>query len=158
VFLLRGENIMSLFSLFGPPNIEKLEAKRNVQGLIKALSYEKDWQVQRNAAAALGQIGDARAVEPLSAALKDSNWIVRQNAAEALGKIGDARAVEPLIAVLKDRVKDVWQSAAAALEKIGWQPTDGNQRALRAVALREWDLAVREGPAAVEPLIAAIKD
>jgi hypothetical protein len=28
--------------LFGPPDIEKLKAKRDVQGLIKALSYKQE--------------------------------------------------------------------------------------------------------------------
>jgi HEAT repeat protein len=40
------------------------------------------------AAGALGQIGDARAVEPLIAVLKDSREHVRMAAADALDKIG----------------------------------------------------------------------
>ena len=28
--------------LFGPPNVEKLKAKSDIDGLIKALAYEKD--------------------------------------------------------------------------------------------------------------------
>ncbi len=51
--------------------------------------------VCRDAAEALGQLGDIRAVEPLSAALKDSDKYVCQKAADALGQLGDARAVEP---------------------------------------------------------------
>jgi HEAT repeat protein len=112
--------------LFGPPNVEKLKSKRNVPGLIKALSYKKYTKVRGAAAEALGQISDARAVEALSAALKDSELHVRMR--------------------------------AAALEKTGWQPTDGNQRAWHAVALRAWGLAVREGTAAVDSLLAALKD
>ena len=38
------------------PNVVKLESKKNVDGLIKALQYEKDLQVQRNAAGALGRL------------------------------------------------------------------------------------------------------
>jgi HEAT repeat protein len=58
--------------LFGPPNVEKLKTQRDVMGLVKALSYSKNQEVQRQAAAAesLGKIGDGRAVEPLVAALK----------------------------------------------------------------------------------------
>src|SRR5450759_2332909 len=97
--------------LFGPPNVEKLKAKRDVKGLIKALGYQKDPAVRRAAAEALGQIGDARAVEPLIAALKDESWGVRRAAAEALGQIGDARAAEPLIAALKDPYADVRNAA-----------------------------------------------
>jgi HEAT repeat protein len=57
--------------------------------------------VRRAAAEALGQLGDARAVEPLIARLGDAAWNVRRAAAEALVKIG-APAVEPLIGRLGD--------------------------------------------------------
>ena len=43
--------------LFGPPNVEKLKAKGNVKGLIKALDYKKDASVRRAAAKALGKSG-----------------------------------------------------------------------------------------------------
>ena len=84
--------------LFGPPNIEKMKAKRDVQGLIEALGYQKDASIRSAAARALGELKDVQAVEPLIATLKDSDSKVSELAAEALGKIGDARAVEPLIA------------------------------------------------------------
>ena len=88
--------------LFGPPNVEKLKAKGDVNGLIKALRYDKGWKWGSDAAKALGQIGDTSAVEPLIAVLKDNIPNVRGAAAEALGQIGDQRAVEPLITALKD--------------------------------------------------------
>jgi len=50
------------------------------RGLIKALRYQKDTGISGVAAEALGRIGDARAVEPLIAALKDSNKNVRKSA------------------------------------------------------------------------------
>jgi HEAT repeat protein len=130
--------------LFGFPNVEKLKNKGNVEGLIKALSYEKDIFVRREAAYALGAVeplcaalndsdGNVRAraaealvkigkpsVEPLCAALKNnSNGNVRAGAAEALGKIGDVRTVGPLYAALKDSDKGVRTGAAEALVKIG---------------------------------------
>jgi HEAT repeat protein len=74
--------------LFGPPNVEKLKAKRDAPGLIKALGYQKDGHVREAAAEALGQIRDARAVEPLIAALKDPYANVRKAAAEALEALG----------------------------------------------------------------------
>ena len=109
-------------SLFGPPNVERLEKKRDVPGLIEALGYAKEGKiggVRYDAAEALGKIGDKRAVAPLCAALKDSDMRVRDRAAMALGEIGDARAVEPLCAALKDSYVDVRMSAAAALGYIG---------------------------------------
>ena len=96
--------------LFGPPNVDKMKAKRDVEGLIKVLGYNRTLSVKENvfrsrlaaeAAAALGEIGDARTVEPLCTALSFPFVNVRQAAAGALGKIGDARAVKPLIAALK---------------------------------------------------------
>ena len=149
---------MSPFGLFGPPNVEKLKAKGHVQGLIKALSYEKDWKVRKAAAEALGQIGDNRATEPLVAALKDRDADVRRRAARALEQIGDARAVEPLVATLKDPLYFVREKAAEALESLGWQPGDDTQRTLRAIARREWKELVGLGAVAVEPLVAALKD
>ncbi len=40
--------------LFGPPNVEKMKAKRDVKGLIQALGYQKGSNVRRGAAVALG--------------------------------------------------------------------------------------------------------
>ena len=119
--------------LFGPPNVEKMKARRDVNGLIKALGYKKDEYVRWYTARALGEIKDPRAVEPLIAALGDERSDVRQAAAEALGKIKDPRAVEPLIAALGDERSDMRQAAAKALGAIG-------------------------DARAMEPLIAALKD
>ncbi|MCG2721133.1 MAG: HEAT repeat domain-containing protein [Thermodesulfovibrionales bacterium] len=208
---------MGIFDkFFGPPNIEKLKEKRDVEGLIKALSHEdadtrskaaealgdlkdaravetliarlkdKDSVVRKTAANALGKLADARAVEPLVAALKDENPDVRAAAAVALGMIGDARAVKPLAAALKDEVWEVrndaarslgWigdaqavkplladedlsvrYAAADALKTMAWQPTSANQRVLYAIAAQDLGAAVAEGAAAVEPLVAALKD
>jgi HEAT repeat protein len=93
---------MPLFGLFGPPNVENLKAKGDVQGLIKALGYEKDESVRRKAAQALKGLGWWRVFEPLTGALKSKNKYVRQGAARVLGQIGDVQAVEPLVATLED--------------------------------------------------------
>jgi HEAT repeat protein len=56
----------------------------------------------------LGQLGDPRALEPLTAALSDAglstsgNPIVCQFAAQALGRLGDPRAIEPLRATIEE--------------------------------------------------------
>ncbi len=49
---------------FGTPNVQKMSEKLDIKRLIKALGYEKDSDVRREAAKALGKIGDSRAVEP----------------------------------------------------------------------------------------------
>ena len=78
------------------PDIAKLHAKRDVKGLIKALAYPGEVTVRVNAARALGELGDPRAVEPLVAMLQNKQHFV----AEPLARLGDPRAVEPLIAAL----------------------------------------------------------
>ena len=107
---------MGLFSR--RPNIAKMEAKRDVEGLIKVLRYKEHYVERVHAANVLGNICDSRAVVPLIAALEDRMSFVRRAAAEALGEIGDSRAVEPLIAALKDSDWDVRSQVAEALAKI----------------------------------------
>jgi HEAT repeat protein len=173
--------------LFGEPNVEKMKARKNVRGLIKALGYQKDYGVRRVAAEALGEIGDPRAVDPLTNALnddkvvrraairalgeigapavvpltnalKDGKEVVRGAAAEVLVKIG-APAVEPLIAALTDKHEDVRWTVAEALDKIGWLPDEGANGVAYWVAKREWDQCVLIGaPRAVAPLTNALKD
>jgi HEAT repeat protein len=107
---------------FFKPNVEKMEKKRDEEGLIKALRYKDPW-VRRAAVKALGKIGDPRAIEPLITALKDENRDVREEAAWALGELGDPRAVEPLIRVFRgkykgletDLDKEIHKAAAEAL-------------------------------------------
>jgi HEAT repeat protein len=152
-----------LDKLFGP-NIKKLQAKRDVPGLIKALRYritssDDDVHALRQAAVkALGQIGDTQAVEYLITALKDSVWNVRQAAAEALGQIGDAQAVEPLIAALKDSSWDVRQAAAEALDKLNWKPGRNETGAYYWVAKRAWQKCVEVGAPAVRLLYGALEN
>ena len=102
----------------GKPNVEKLAAEKDVEGIIKALGDE-DKDVRMDAAGALGKIGDKRAVDPLTAALeKDEDCDVRASAALALGIVGEGErvVVDPLIAALKkDKHWGVRASAAIAL-------------------------------------------
>jgi len=83
-----------------------------------------DWEVLLSAAGVLGQIGDARAAEPLIGALKAAldarapDVMMRLTAAEALGQIGDPCAVEVLAAAFKEEPA-TRSVAAQALVKIG---------------------------------------
>ena len=119
--------------LFGPPNVKKLEAKRDVEGLTRALHYEKDSLVRAAAAKALGAVGDRRALEPLLGAFRDAPF-VDAAAAAALGRLGDPRVVEPLISVLQSGQHGAFRAGAAeALGRLG-------------------------DPRALEPLIAGVND
>jgi len=82
--------------LFGPPDVEKMRARNNIKGLIKALQYKKDSGVRTQAARALGEVGDSEAAKWLLVACEDEDFLVRIQAHEALVKIGEA-AVVPII-------------------------------------------------------------
>lgn len=113
---------------FFEPNVEKLKKKKNVKGLIKALQYQKDEygdisEIGIDAAKALGEIGDATAVELLIKILLENElesdllrWCT-----EALGPIGDKRAVEPLIKILENKREEdlLLRSTVEALGRIG---------------------------------------
>jgi len=113
---------MSLFKL----NIKKMKAKKDVEGLIKALDYKKDYDVISDAILALGELRDKRAVEPLISCMKkgfssypaSSTFPLGMCAQSALIKIGEP-AVEPLIEVLKNEVPNTRASAAYILGEIG---------------------------------------
>lgn len=87
--------------LFGSPNVSKLAAKGDLKGLIKALDYQRDWLVRRQAVEALKASGGARAIEALVGALGDSNSTVRDEAAEALAALG-VSSVEPRVGTPSD--------------------------------------------------------
>lgn len=70
------------------------------------------------AAEALGNIGDARAVQCLIAMLHDGNGRSRWTAAEALGKIRDRAALPALEAALADHDRDVREKVRGALERL----------------------------------------
>ena len=84
---------------------DRLKVKRLINDL-----KDEDRFVRRDAAEALGKIGDERAVEPLIRVLKDEEWTVRWEAASALGKIGGVRAEEALIHALRDERWSVYDS------------------------------------------------
>lgn len=147
-----------------PPDVEKMSAERDVDGLINALSYKHKAEIRKDAAWALYLLKDERAAEPLIQALNDEEGIVRLKVADLLGWLKDTRAVEPLIGILTDKYWDVRQMAISSLGYL-----DAKQ-AIDPIIARLKDPAegVRETAAevlgkfgakeAVEPLIAALKD
>ncbi|UCE73499.1 MAG: HEAT repeat domain-containing protein [Methanomassiliicoccales archaeon] len=109
------------------PNVEKMGKKKNVEGLIEVLKdVDEDNSVRKNAAKALGEIGDARAVEPLIQALKARSMYVNEEAVEALGNIKDIRAVMPIIKAMGEKLMYVkfTNKATEALVKIGKPATE----------------------------------
>ena len=144
------------------PNVPRMLSKGDVKGLSRALSYRHDDHIRRAAAEALGQIGDARAVQPLLAALRDNDSDVREAAAKALDKLGwspaqdesaawywttkenwdacvriGAPAVQPLITCLRTTYLYTRRAVAQALVRL-YQKPDVSQ------ACRQQILAVRK--------------
>jgi HEAT repeat protein len=86
-----------------------------VEPLLKALSSSV-WNIKSQAAIALGEIGDARAVDRLLQGLQED---IRIQSIKALGKIGDKRAEKPLFDALKDSNHSARAFAAEALGNMG---------------------------------------
>ncbi len=109
------------------PNINEMKAKKNVKGLVKALQYKKNPEIQIYVARALGEIRDARAVKPLiQVLLKDENPTIRKTVAEALGDIEDRDYKSSSIAAtkaLKRAIRGIGYADAeeleVSLEKLG---------------------------------------
>ncbi|MCH8149144.1 MAG: HEAT repeat domain-containing protein, partial [Planctomycetes bacterium] len=102
-----------------------------VEPLLEALARSTESEPRFDIIYALGEIGDARAVQPLVSVLKADSKL-GSHAADALAKVGDRRAVDPLIRALKEDDERRYR-AAAALAEIG-------------------------DPRAIEPLLQALHD
>jgi epoxyqueuosine reductase len=88
-------------------------------------------QLKRNAAVALGNSGDSRAVEPLARALRgDPSPLVRAHAAWALGRLGGPEARTALESALHDTDAEVRDEAARALGSQSDPPRNVTERAL----------------------------
>ncbi|GAB4136671.1 MAG: HEAT repeat domain-containing protein [Cyanobacteria bacterium J069] len=81
-----------------------------VEALMAALSDESDrtelggYPLRRNAARALGKLGDRRAVPGLTACLSCEDFYVRESAAQSLGMLGDPSCIPALVSLLEGGV------------------------------------------------------
>lgn len=137
-------------------NVKKLREKNDAEKLIDALKH-KDCDVRKEAAEALGVIGDKRAIEPLIEGLRDEDELVRERIAEALGNIGDTRAIKPLVQTYRHHRRGldwivVW-AAADALHKLGWKPKDNSGKVRYLINKRKWDEVASLGKPAIGPLL-----
>jgi HEAT repeat protein len=80
--------------------------KRSVAPLIRTLTHENDW-VRWEAAKALSQIGNNKAIKALLEALSDEKFEVRWLAAEGLIRIG-RKAIVPLLETLVNHSDSYW--------------------------------------------------
>jgi HEAT repeat protein/Tfp pilus assembly protein PilF len=141
----------------------KLGTKGAIDFLIRKLSaVDKDFRA--NAARALGESGDKRAVAPLIKAFQDKRISLNYDA-EALGKIGGEEALQFLLQALKEQEEGSRKGAAGAL---GWTKDLRAVDPLIHLLINDKDQFVRSNSAsalarigdkrAVEPLIKALGD
>lgn len=118
----------------------RVRAPEAVEALWAALTDEADrtpdggYPLRRNAATALGKLGDRRVVPALIDCLQCEDYYVRESAAGALEMLGDAAAIPALVALLEGGVAaavdepgkpHLVQPYAAILEALGTlQATD----------------------------------
>ncbi len=82
-----------------------------VEALLTALEDDSDrspdggYPLRRNAAKALGKLGDRRGVLSLINALDCSDYYVRESVAQALEMLGDKRAIQPLVKLLEGGIE-----------------------------------------------------
>lgn len=160
---------MGLFSR--KPNIEKLKAKRDIKGLIKARKHD-DYDVSRYAESALVDIvDDCEAEGDIETLIKifTSDKEMRMTVVEVFtdGTIKDERVIEPFITALKDEEAGEWlrMDLISTLGKIGnkraveplievlRKDPDGSMRKLAAEALGEIG-----DKRAIKPLEKSLKD
>jgi len=102
----------------------------------------------------LALIKGERAVEVLLETLTHPEYLARAAAREELARIGETRAIKPLLEVLAHDIELFEREGAArSLEALGWEPATGTERALRAIALGQWDAVVNIGAEAVPPVL-----
>jgi len=77
-----------------------------IEALVEALTDETDrapdggYPLRRNAAKALGKLGEKRVVPELIKCLECADYYVRESAAEALEMLGEQKAITPLLKLL----------------------------------------------------------
>lgn len=152
--------------LFGPPNIEKMQAKRDVNGLIKALSH-KDDDIKCDAAKALGEIGDPVAVVPLLTLFRATSrplfrtdidvWTEIVVALGNIGDVGNPLVVDTLVTAFKESHGEAeHKRVGGALVKFGigaFLPLIPDIHRYRIE-----DLLVQIGTPAIAPLLQALGD
>jgi HEAT repeat protein len=132
-------------ALFGPPDVERLNARGNVEGLIRAAKYKRDEKVREAARAALAQMTDfligelnTKNIRRLGLvrealmligkpAVDRMIWVHtdkqsahrRQDITFVLGEMRAKEAVPVLITALRDPDALLRRLAAEALGKIG---------------------------------------
>lgn len=109
----------SVFSMLSHDESKQQSIRdESVKFMISALKNENP-DIRLWAIAALGEIKDGMAVQPLIECLKDGDWYVRDYAVSALGKIRDPKSLQSLRDMLRDDVQFVRQRVVTVLGEFG---------------------------------------
>ena len=148
--------------IFGPPDIGRLKAGRNVKGLLKVVMKHTDAGVRARAIEALGDLGDPGAVETVLEKFHAGGGSERAAAVEALAKIGSA----PALGALLDKLKSEHIDKRFCERIVTCLAGTGDERVLEALAeaIRRpslaWSVKTKAieslgdfGPSAAEPLL-----
>lgn len=141
--------------------LNEIGDERAIKELLSAMRDE-DWWVKVRAADALGSIGGPRVVDGVLALINDKDEFLRRTAVEILNSVKDERAVAHLIGALKDADWWVRERAADALANMGDRKAvpaliDMLQTQPESAAIAIKALAQLQDPAAIEPIVAAMK-
>lgn len=113
--------MLDVFKQYFPPNIQKMEKNKDVDGLYKVLSTHKDRLTREKAAYALGRINVEphrdRAIDHLESYLKDQfeDEGIRSTCAVALGHNTIPRVEKLLISQIKDESEGIRSAIVQAL-------------------------------------------
>jgi hypothetical protein len=102
---------------------------------VLAATWDKQKDVRQSAVQALGQIGDARALDTLVLFMDDDVAAVRQAAARSLGQIGGPAALKALLSAANHSTARVRVAATCGLGEIGGDPALGEAAVRRLIAL-----------------------
>ncbi|WP_461496009.1 HEAT repeat domain-containing protein [Pyruvatibacter sp.] len=129
-------------ALINSPTPAGLAGRRVIGRMLKALREADDPAVLKNAALALGQIGDPRSVSALVDLTRDRRRLVAGRAVDAIGEI---MAVQTLPAT--SRLQGAWQLAETRLRELA-EDLDGGMPAQKARKILESGLFVARNEAA----------
>lgn len=149
------------FGKIDKEKIDKMENRKDVKGLIKALK-NKDPYIRKSAATALANVGGSQAVDPLINALNDEDKYVIANSSLGLSYIGDPRALEPLIQVMisENRNQYTRDAIIQIIQRNKIKNYQADERLIHLLSNEDYDakidasmiLGELEDPRAIEPL------
>lgn len=178
---------MSIFDSLMKPNIRKLEEKKDVSGLIKIVTSDKDNDSRREAVKALGRLNDPMAILPLTQMVSDrqigddavrtiaeikspesiqalllflshKEFEVRAKALDQIKKMGDKSAISSLVKMLAHDDKIVIRKKAAdILDKFGWIPSKDKDGAYYWATKENFQKTAELGEEAIDIILNFVK-